>query len=151
MATREARPTTPYTVDVVHHLRKTEKMSWDIVLFSSKQKINSVAELNETQLKPVDFSGILESSFDQIIKNDNHRKIVGTDFTIDFFADNEYSSNFMLSLHGENGIYALIELAKEHNWQIYDSGIDGMVDLENPEKNGFKNHRKYVEQIMNGK
>ena len=126
-------------------------MSWDIVLFNSRQKIESVAQLDENQLEPTDFSGILESSFDRIKKDDNHREIVGADFTIDFFADNEHSSNFMLSLYGENGIYALIELAKKHNWQIYDSGIDGMIDLENPEKNGFDNHRKYVEQILKNK
>ncbi len=126
-------------------------MSWDIVLFNSKQKIESVAELNENQLEPTDFTGILENSFDRIKKDDKHREIIGTDFTIDFSADNELSSNFMLSLYGENGIYALIELAKKHNWQIYDSGIDGMVNLENPEKNGFDNHRKYVEQILKRK
>tara|TARA_R110002050_G_scaffold212641_2_gene348851 strand:+ start:293 stop:673 length:381 start_codon:yes stop_codon:yes gene_type:complete len=126
-------------------------MSWDIVLFNSKQKIESVAELDENQLEPIDFTGILENSFDRINKDDNHREIIGTDFAIDFFADNELSSNFMLSLYGENGIYALIELAKKHNWQIYDSGIDGMVDLENPEKNGFDNHRKYVEQTLKNK
>ena len=126
-------------------------MSWDIVLFNSRQKIKSVAELDENQLEPTDFSGILESSFDRIKKDDNHREVIGTDFTIDFFADKEHSSNFMLSLYGENAIYALIELSKKHNWQIYDSGIDGMIDLLNPEKNGFDNHRKYVEQILNNK
>lgn len=126
-------------------------MSWDIVLFNSKLKIKSVAELDETQLEPTDFSGILENSFDRIIKDENHREIIGTDFTIDFFADNENSSNFMLSLYGENAIYALIKLSKRYNWQIYDSGIDGMVDLENPEKNGFNNHRKYVKQILKNK
>lgn len=126
-------------------------MSWDIVLFNSKQKITSVAELDENQLESTDFSGILETSFDRVSKNDNHREIVGADFTINFFTDDMHSSNFMLSLYGENGIYALIELAKKHNWQIYDSGIDGMIDLEKPETNGFKNYKKYVEQIMNGK
>ena len=123
-------------------------MSWDIVLFNSRQKIESVAELDEKQLEPTDFSGILENSFDRIKKEDNHREIIGTDFTIDFFAHNEPSSNIMLSLYGENAIYALIELSKKYNWQIYDPGIDGMVDLENPEKNGFYNHRKYVDQIL---
>jgi len=126
-------------------------MSWNIVLFNSKQKIQSVAELDENQLEPTDFIGILEKSFDQLKKDGNHREIIGTDFTIDFIAYNEISSNFMLSLYGENAIYALIELSKKYNWQIYDSGIDGMVDLENPEKNGFDNHRKYVEQILKNK
>ncbi|SFS96667.1 hypothetical protein SAMN04487906_2386 [Zhouia amylolytica] len=123
-------------------------MSWDIVLFNSKQKIESVAELDENLLEPTDFSRILESSFDRIKKDDNHREIIGTDFTIDFFANDEHSSNIMLSLYGENGLYELIELAKNHDWQIYDSGLDEMIDLENPENNGYDNHRKYVEQIM---
>lgn len=126
-------------------------MSWDIILFNSRQKIESIAELDENQLEPTDFSGILESSFDRIKKDDNHREIIGTDFTIDFFIDNKHSSNFMLSLYGENAIYALIELSKKYNWQIYDSGIDVMVDLENPENNGFDNHRKYVERILKNK
>jgi hypothetical protein len=126
-------------------------MSWDIVLFNSKQKINTVAELDENQLVPTDFSRILENSFDQIKKDKNHIEIIGTDFTIDFYTDKKHSSNFMLQLYGENGIYELIELSKKHNWQIYDSGIDGMIDLESPEKNGFDNHRKYVEQILNRK
>ncbi|GFZ87533.1 hypothetical protein GCM10011531_18750 [Aquaticitalea lipolytica] len=126
-------------------------MSWDIILFNSRQKIESIAELDENQLEPTDFSGILESSFDRIKKDDNHREIIGTDFTIDFFIDNKHSSNFMLSLYGENAIYALIELSKKYNWQIYDSGINVMVDLENPENNGFDNHRKYVERILKNK
>ncbi len=126
-------------------------MSWEIVLFNSKQKINSVAELDENLLEEIDFSGILESSFAQIKKDGNHREISGMNYTIDFTADNEPSSNFMLQLHGENGLYELIELAKKKNWQIYDSGIDGIIDLDNPEKNGFENHRKYVEQILKRK
>lgn len=126
-------------------------MSWDIVLFNSKQKIESVEELDENQLEPTDFDQILENSFDQIKKDDNHREIIGTDFTIDFFVHNEPVSNTMLSLYGENGLYELIELAKKQNWQIYDSGIGEMIDLENPKKNGFENHRKYVEQIMKRK
>jgi len=126
-------------------------MSWDIVLFNSKQEIKSVTELDENQLEPTDFTEILENSFDRIKKDGKHIEIIGNDFTIEFFTDNEHSSNFMLSLYGENAIYALIELSKKYNWQIYDSGIGGMVDLENPEKNGFDNHRKYIETILKNK
>lgn len=107
-------------------------MSWDIVLFNSKQKIESVAELDENQLEQTDFNGILESSFNRIKKDDNHREIIGTDFQIDFFTDSKNSSNFMLSINGENGLYELIELAKKYTWQIYDSGTDEMIDLQNP-------------------
>lgn len=123
-------------------------MSWDIVLFNSTQKIDSVEALDENQLVPTDFVGILESSFDQIKKDGKHREIIGTDFSIDFFADDEFSSNIMLSLYGENGLYSLVALAKIHHWQIYDSGIDGMIDLENPSTNGFESHRKYVSAVL---
>ncbi len=126
-------------------------MSWDIILFNSKQKIESVEELDENQLEPTNFDQVLENSFDQIKKDDNHREIIGIDFTIDFFVHNEPVSNTMLSLYGENGLYELIELAKKHNWQIFDSGIGEMIDLGNPKKNGFENHRKYVEQILKRK
>jgi hypothetical protein len=126
-------------------------MSWDIILFNSKQKIESVEELDENQLELTDFDQILENSFEQIKKDDNHREIIGTDFTIDFFVHNEPVSNTMLSLYGENGLYELIELSKKHNWQIFDSGIGEMIDLKNPKKNGFENHRKYVEQILKRK
>ncbi len=126
-------------------------MSWDIVLFNSKQKIESVLELDENQLELTDFDRVLENSFDRIKKDDNHREIIGTDFTIDFYLHNEPVSNTMLSLYGENGLYELIEIAKKHNWQIFDSGIGEMIDLENPEKNGFKNYKKYVEQILKRK
>lgn len=40
----------------------------------------------------------------------------------------------MLLLYGEKELYELIELAKKHNWQIYDSGLNVIIDLENPEK-----------------
>ncbi len=59
-------------------------MSWDIVLFNSKQKIHSLVELDENQLEPTDFSWVLEKSFDQLKKDGNHREIIGTNFTINF-------------------------------------------------------------------
>jgi hypothetical protein len=126
-------------------------MSWDIVLFNSKQKIESISKLDESQLETTDFIRVLEGYFDIIIKNGNHRELIGNDFSIDFFIHKEHSSSLLLSLNGVNGLFELIELSKKHNWQIYDSWIDVMIDLENPEKNGYDNHRKYVEQILKNK
>ena len=57
-------------------------MSWDIVLFNSRQKITSVEEVDDTQLKPTDFCAALESHFTDIIKDDDHREIKGKDFTL---------------------------------------------------------------------
>ena len=126
-------------------------MSWDLVLFNSKQKINSIEELDDAQLEPTNFCSALENHFDQIIKSDNHRKIKGKDFTIDYFEDDEKVSNKMFSLYGENGLYELVILAKKYNWQIFDTGLGKMIDLENPSNNGFENFQDYLKQILNDK
>lgn len=123
-------------------------MSWDIVLFNSKKTIKSIEELDVDKLEPINFTGVLESSFTEIVKEENHRQIKGKDFSIDFFTDDEPVSNKMLSLYGENGLFELIELAKQQGWQIFDTGLGSMIDLENPENNGYENHKNYVEQIM---
>ncbi|AXP83073.1 hypothetical protein CJ739_4015 [Mariniflexile rhizosphaerae] len=123
-------------------------MSWDIILFSSKQKIDSIEDVDDNQFEPMDFCEILENSFSEILINENHREIKGKDFSIDFFTDEEPVSNKMISLYGENGLFELIELSKKYGWQIFDTGLDEMIDLYNPEKNGYENHKKYVGQIL---
>ena len=122
-------------------------MSWDIVLFSSKQKLVSLENLNEDLLKPIDFDKVLKSKFENIKKSENHNEIIGKDFSIDFFDDEELVSNKMLSLYGENGLFELIKIAKVENWQIYDSGIDKILNLEKPEENGYENFKNYLKYI----
>ena len=126
-------------------------MSWDIVLFNSSQKITSIEELNEDHLIPIDFCSILEKHFVDIKKNENHREIAGNDYSIDYFIDDELVSNKMLSLYGENGLFVLIGLARKQNWQIFDTGIGEMLDLESPSKNGYENFQTYLKQIVAGK
>lgn len=123
-------------------------MSWDIVLFNSRQKITSVEEVDDTQLEPTDFSTAFENHFTEIIKDDNHREIKGKDFIIDYFVDEDKVSNKMLSLYGENGLFELVELAKKHNWQIFDTGNGQMIDLENPSNNGYENFQSYVRHVL---
>ena len=53
----------------------------------------------------------------------------------------------MLGLYGENGLFELIELAKNNNWQIYDTSLNDFIDLDNPENNGFENFNQYLNQI----
>jgi hypothetical protein len=126
-------------------------MSWDIVLLNPIETVQSIEEIGEVGLEPTDFSGILESAFSEVIKDDKHREIRGNDFSIDFIANDELSGSIMLGMHGENGLYELIELAKQHGWIICDTASASLIDLDNPENNGFENHRKYVEQIMKNK
>ncbi|AXO79962.1 hypothetical protein DZC78_06025 [Olleya aquimaris] len=126
-------------------------MSWVIMLFKAKDKIPSDLDFDDSILEPTVFSDILGKSFSQIIIDKNHREIKGSNFSIDYFIDNEPTGVKMLNLYGENGLFELIELAKVYNWQVYDTSLNEFIDLENPEKNGFENHRKYVEHIRNRK
>lgn len=126
-------------------------MSWSIVLFNSNQQIPSDLDFDENILKPISFSDIIERSFPEIKMQDNHREIKGIDYSIDFFIDQEPTGTKMINLYGENGLFEMIELAKIHDWQIYDTSLNEFIDLENPETNGFENHKKYVEQIIESK
>ena len=130
--------------------KKTD-MSWDIILFNSSQKIVSLENLDEDLLKPIDFDKILKSSFDKVKKTENHIEIIGKDFTIEFFEDEDVESNKTLNLYGENGLFELIKIAKKESWQIYDSGVDEMLNLENPTENGYTNFQKYLNDVINGK
>ena len=123
-------------------------MSWDIVLFNSDEKITSVRTLDESKLMPTDFCLVFEKYFPEIIKDNNHRKIKGKDFSVNYFLDKEPVSNKLLSLYGENGIYELIELSKKNNWQIFDMSLEQMIDLDNPSKNGYMKFKEYLKQIL---
>lgn len=123
-------------------------MSWDVVLFNSGEKITAVEDLDATKLLPADFCGILESHFEKIVKDKNHRSIKGDGFEIEYFVDTEPCSNTILNLYGEAAIYPLIELAIKHNWQIFDTGMGEMIDLTRPQKNGFKKFMAYLSQIL---
>jgi hypothetical protein len=113
-------------------------MSWDIVLINSRQKIDHIENMDDNQLEPTDFCYAFESYFEQIIIDDNHREIKGKDYSIDYFTDDQKVSNKMISLYGENGLFEIILLARKHNWQIFDTGLGQMVDIENPNANiGF--------------
>jgi hypothetical protein len=124
-------------------------MSWDIVLFSSGEKITSVEELDEQKLIPINFGVVLETHFKNIKKNDNHWDIQGDDFSIVYYHDTELVSNTLLNLYGEAALFRLINLSIENNWQIFDTSLGEMINLQNPEKNGFENFQSYLKQILN--
>jgi hypothetical protein len=123
-------------------------MGWEIVLFCSTEKITSVENLDPDKLVEVNFCSIFENHFTNIVKHDNHRSIKGKDFSIDYFVDEEPISNKILSLYGENGLYEIIKLAKESNWQIFDTGLGTMLDLDDPAKNGYTNFQEYLKLVL---
>lgn len=120
-------------------------MSWDIVLFSSAQKISSIDEIDEKKFIPINFDKIISDHFDI----EQSGEINGNGFSIDFYMDDELVSNKMISLYGEKALFEIAKLAKIQNWQIYDTSLNKMIDLENLSKNGFANFQGYLQKILN--
>jgi hypothetical protein len=123
-------------------------MSWDIVIFSSKQKIDSLEELNKELLVPINFDAALEKYFDNIRQDGDYREISGHDFTLHYYTDPEPVSNKLFFLYGENALFELIRISKIHGWQIFDTGNGEILDLEHPEKNGYENFHKYLQHVL---
>lgn len=123
-------------------------MSWDIVLFNTSDKIEDLEQFDADKLEPTDFNTIFEKHFTKINKNEDHREIVGKDFSIDYFVDDEHVTNKMLSLYGENGLYEIVYLAKKIGWQIFDAGNGQMIDLDDPSKNGYADFQNYLIQVL---
>jgi len=123
-------------------------MSWDVLIFSSKQKINSIEEIDEELFLPIDFNAVLEKHFDNIIIDDNHREIKGDNFSINYFVDTQLVSNTVFNLFGETSLFELIRVAKIYGWQIFDTGVGEMIDLEKPEKNGYGNFQSYLQHVL---
>ena len=57
----------------------------------------------------------------------------------------------LINLYGEDALYTLIDLSIKNEWQIFDTGIGEMIDLNNPSKNGYKGFQAYLNQILNNK
>ena len=123
-------------------------MSWDIVLFNSKQKIGRVEDIDEESLVPVDFCSILAKHFDSIITDDICREIKGDDYSIHYLTTEEPESNMFLNLDGEHALFELINISKMYNWQIFDTGTGQMLNLKNPERNGFDNFHTYEQKML---
>ncbi len=126
-------------------------MSWDIVLFNSRQTIKSVEEIEEELLVPTDFCSVLETRFENIERSDNHRRIKGDNFEIEYFTHNENVSNTILNLYGEQGLFEIAILARQNGWQVFATGLGEMLNLDHPENNGYHNFKKYLEHVLSGK
>ncbi|MCO5273857.1 MAG: hypothetical protein M9900_02930 [Flavobacteriales bacterium] len=130
-------------------------MSWDVVVFNLKRKVASVEEIDESVLAEIgtyaDFEAMLKRRFPMLTNEDGWLK---ADLDVCCLETglgelHETFSNTIFHLYGENAVYELIELCKANNWQAFDTALGQMLDLDHPEQNGYKEHRHYVEQIMN--
>ena len=125
-------------------------MSWDVILFNSKQLIDSPETVTEDLLVPVCFDKLIEEHFRTVKGNENHKKVEGNGYTICYYELKEPVSNTILNLYGEGAIFALSDFAKKYGFQIFDTGLGKMVNLDHPEFNGFEDFERYKDGMDNG-
>jgi hypothetical protein len=124
-------------------------MSWDIILFNSKQTISSPENIESEQLVPISFVNLLRTYFKNIEKDGDHYSINEEKYSIAYFDNGELVSNKILHLYGEEAIYAIIHFASQNNLQIFDTGLEQMINLHDPQKNGYENFQGYLNQVLN--
>jgi hypothetical protein len=124
-------------------------MSWDIVIFNAKDKIESIENLDQKRLEAIDFCSIFEQHFTIATKDNNYREIVGKDFSITYHCDEKPVDHKLTSVNGESGIFELAELAKKYNWQLFDTALGEMIELNNPARNGYKYFKSFQQQVLN--
>ncbi|RZJ71791.1 hypothetical protein [Flavobacterium sp.] len=119
-------------------------MSWDIVLFNSTQKIGSVEDIDEDLLFETDFDSALLENLHPIKIDGNNADVENENYALNFFLDDAPASNKMLTLYNENALYEIVRISRAMHWQIFDTGLGEMIDLEHPENNGFENFHAYL-------
>ena len=121
-------------------------MSWDVVIFNSPEKINDLNSLDVEKLASVNFGQVFEQHF-KVRKEEDTWDISGEGFTIVYY-DCGTSTNCMVNLYGENAIYAIAHLAKTNGWQVFDTSLDKMLDIDNPSENGYENFQNYLKHVL---
>lgn len=130
-------------------------MSWDVVVFNLKRKVDTVEEIDESVLVDIgtyaDFEAILKRRFPMLTNKEGWLRADLDTCSLETSLGelNETFSNTTFHLHGEHAVYELIELCKAHGWQAFDTALGQMLDLEHPETNGYTEHRRNVDHIMN--
>lgn len=123
-------------------------MSWDIFIFNSTQDIKNVEDINVESFVPINFEQILLLHFADIIVDDNHRRVVAENYSIEYFISENLEGSLMVSLYGENALFELIEISRKYKWQIFDTGNGEMIDLDNPSNNGYNNFKDYLKTVF---
>jgi|KBSSwiStaDraftv2_1062776.scaffolds.fasta_scaffold249416_2 hypothetical protein len=130
-------------------------MSWDVVIFNLNKKVSSVEEINEDVLIPIasnsDFRKLITENFPDVKWDGNCGIIERVNIYIELFigdAEEDTFSNTIFFLRdSEASIFPVITLCKKYGWQLFDTSLEQMIDLDNPEKNGYAKYRSYVDMI----
>jgi hypothetical protein len=134
-------------------------MSWDIVVFNLKRKVSSVEEIDEDILIPIStikgFRQLLTENLPSIRWDGKCGILEEADIYFEVFADETDESIFTNTIFflrgGEASIYPIIMLCKKYGWQLFDTSLGEMIDIENPERNGHQKYKEYVSHIINSK
>ncbi len=124
-------------------------MSWDVMIFNSTEKIDSLEDINEDKLEDFDFCAVFRKHFKNIKEENNLIEIKDNDYSISCFTDDKPVNHKLISIIGERGLYEVVELCKRYKLQIFDTELGEMIDLNNPERNGYKNFKDFVQHIIN--
>lgn len=130
-------------------------MSWDVVVFKLKRKVDSVDEINKNILLDIgtrsNFKEMIQNTFPNAVFDNDWCKIENEECSLETSmgdSDGPFS-NTIFHLYGEATIYPLIHLCKKYNWQAYDTALDSMIDLETPEINGYEEFNRYLNHVFN--
>ena len=128
-------------------------MSWDVFVFNSKQKIETVEDLDESLLVDIgtwqEFKRLIENQFSNAVFDGNWCTIGGKDFSLEtsLGPPDEKVDNTIFHLHGNEAIYPLMALCQNNNWQAFDNSLEDMLNLDKPEQNGYSKFAAYLAQI----
>ncbi len=134
-------------------------MSWEVLVFKLNREINSGSEIDETTIDDIgSVASVLEKlhshfpdlelfDYGKIIENMG--KIKRENFLIEFFISKSTETNNFLSFHlyGKQSIYPIVELCTRNGWCIFDTTLGEILNLEEPEKNGYEQFNKIRNEI----
>lgn len=127
-------------------------MAWEIFIFKANETIEDYDSFDDSKLLEVDFVSQLEAYFPNIERDDTFHSIQGDTFAIQYFTSPEdpLQAILIVELRGEKALFELGKVALKEDWQLYDSALGKMLDLQQLSENGYQVFRAYLRQIMNG-
>ena len=125
-------------------------MSWDVFVFKLNREIKSGSEIDETTIDDIgSVASLLEklcvhfpdlelSDYGKVIENMG--TIERENFSIEFSIIKATDTYNFLSFHlyGKDSIYPVAELCKRYGWCIFDTTLAELLNLQEPEKNGYE-------------
>ncbi|UIR57680.1 hypothetical protein LZQ00_07630 [Sphingobacterium sp. SRCM116780] len=119
-------------------------MSWDVIAFKFNRDLKDVSEIDENTIEDIgtwDFVlGLIKEQFADLEISDfwcciRRKDIFEIQFSIDELT--EITNCIIFHLYGEIALYSIADLCKKNNWQLLDTTLGVLLDLDNLQKNGY--------------